>query len=161
MINEIPVMDMQHHFIPSEALEFVGKTDEYDFSIGLKRLCKAYEIMQNVDLHLSFMDACGIDMAILSTGSLTPNGHKFYQVCNSGYGKVIKEHPDRFRGIIHVYPREGEKNVSEIKRGVEELGLRGLALASSYKDITVDSPIMDHLYETAVQYDIPVFIPLL
>jgi predicted TIM-barrel fold metal-dependent hydrolase len=159
MIREIPVIDMQHHYIPAEALQFVGKTDEYDYSIGLKRYGKAYEVMQNVDLHLSFMDASGIDMAILSTGSFTPNGYKFCQTCNTGYGKVVKAHPDRFRGMIHVYPKDDEgMNVNEIKRGVEELGLWGLALASSYREITADSAAMDHLYETAVHYDMPVFI---
>ena len=71
MIKGIPVIDMQHHYIPSEALGFVGKTEEHDFTTGLNRFRKAYEIMANVDLHLEFMDACGIDIAILSTGSFT------------------------------------------------------------------------------------------
>jgi len=159
MINEIPVIDMQHHYIPSEALQFVGKTIEHDYSIGLRRFRKAYEVMQDVDLHLSFMDASGIDMAILSTGSFTPNGYRFCKSCNSGYGKVVKEHPARFCGMIQVYPLDDEKmNVDEIKRGVEELGLWGLALVSSYGETTADSPVMDHLYEMAVHYDMPVFI---
>jgi predicted TIM-barrel fold metal-dependent hydrolase len=158
MIKEIPVIDMQHHYMPSEALQFVGKTDEYDFTIGLKRYRKAYEVMQNIDLNLEFMDASGIDMAILSTGSFTPNGYKFCHACNTGYGKVVKEHPDRFRGMIQIYPRDEETNAREIKRGVEELGLWGLAVASSYRESTIDSPIMDHLYEMALQYGMPVYV---
>lgn len=158
MINGTTVIDMQHHYMPADALQFVGKTDEYDFTIGLKRYRKAYEIMTNVDRHLEFMDESGIDMAILSTGSFTPNGYKFCQACNNGYGKVVKEHPDRFRGMIHVYPKDEKLNEGEVKRGAEELGLWGLAVATSYKDGTADSPIMDHIYELAIRYDMPVYI---
>jgi predicted TIM-barrel fold metal-dependent hydrolase len=159
MTHGKPVTDMQHHYIPSEALQFAGKTDEHDFTTGLKRYRQAYEIMANADKHLEFMDASGIDTAILSTGSFTPNGYKFCQACNSGYGKAVKEHPDRFRGMIHIYPRDDEKaNVNEIERGVEELGLWGLAVASSYGEITADSHVMDHLYESAVRYDMPVYV---
>jgi len=159
MINGHFVIDMQHHFIPSESLPFAGKTPEYDFTTSLSRYRKAYEVMQNIDLDLAYMDASGIDMAILSIGSFTPNGHKFCKVCNDGYAAVIERHPDRFRGMIHVYPRDPEEtNVNEIKRCVEDLGLWGLALLSSYGEITADSPLMDHLYEMAIHYDMPVFI---
>ncbi len=159
MINGHLVIDMQHHFLPSRSLPFVGKTPEYDFTTSLSRFRKAYDVMQNIDLDLAYMDASGIDMAILSTGSFTPNGHKFCKVCNDGYAEVIKKHPDRFRGMIHVCPRDpAETNVNEIKRGVEELGLWGLALLSSYGEITADSKVMDHLYEMAAHYDMPVFV---
>jgi predicted TIM-barrel fold metal-dependent hydrolase len=159
MIDGYYVIDMQHHFIPSESLAFAGKTPEYDFTTSLHRFHKAYEVMQNIDLDMAYMDASGIDFAILSSGSFTPNGYSFCKACNDGYAKVIKNHPDRFRGMIHVYPRDPtQTNVNEIKRGVEELGLWGLALLSSYAEITADSPVMDHLYEMAVRYDMPVFI---
>lgn len=158
MIRGIPVVDMQHHYMSPDALRFVGKTEEYDFSIGLKRFRKAYEVMQKVDKHLAFMDASGIDTAILSSGSFTPNGYQFCRACNSGYGTVVKEHPDRFRGTIQVYPRDKEVNPDEVKRCVEELGLWGLAVATSYSGTTADSPVMDHLYELALQYGMPVYI---
>ena len=159
MIKEIPVIDMQHHYIPSEALRFAGKTDEYDFTTSLKRFRKAYEIMQNIDLDLAFMDASGIDIAILSIGSFTPNGYKFCKACNDGYAEAVRKHPDRFKGMIHVYPHDDAKqNVDEIKRCVEELGLWGVALLSSYADMTIDSPVLDHIYEMALHYNMPVFI---
>lgn len=159
MIHGKLVIDMQHHYIPSEALQFVGKTEEHDFTTGLRRFRKAYEMIANTNMHLEFMDASGIDTAILSTGSFTPNGRMFCRACNTGYGKVVKDHPDRFRGMIHIYPLDDEElNADEVKRGVEELGLWGLAVASSYKQGAIDSPMMDHVYELALQYDMPIYI---
>jgi aminocarboxymuconate-semialdehyde decarboxylase len=158
MIDGIFVIDMQHHFIPSEALKFVGKTPEYDYTIGLRRYRKSYEIMVDINEHLKFMDEAGIDMSILSTGAFTPNGYNFCKACNDGYSKVVKQYPNRFKGMIHVYPYDQDKNENEIKRGVEELGLWGIALASSYGEMTVDSSLMDPIYKMAMKYDMPVFV---
>ena len=153
------VIDMQHHFIPAKALELVGKTDEHDFTYGLSRFKREYEQMVDVSEHLDWMDKSGIDMAVLSTSSFTPNGHEFCKVCNDGYSEVVKTYPDRFRGMIHVYPfadREEIKN--EIKRGVEELGLWGIAAVTSFQNMTIDSPLMDPIYELVVEYNMPVFV---
>lgn len=158
MIDGNFVIDMQHHFIPEDALKLIGKTPDYDFTISLKRYRRSYEIMIDIEAHLKFMDESGIDMAILSTGAFTPNGYNFCRACNDGYSKVISEYPERFRGIIHIYPFEEEKNRDEIKRGVEELGLRGIALVSSYGNTTIDSSLMGPIYEMTQHYGMPVFI---
>jgi len=158
MIDGYFVIDMQHHFIPSEALKLVGKTSEYDFTIGLKRYRRSYEIMVDVEAHLEFMDSSGIDMSILSTGAFTPNGYDFCRACNNGYSKVVRRYPDRFKGMIHIYPFDRGKNEDEVRRCVEELGLWGIALVSSYGDTTIDSDIMNPIYEVAIKYGMPVFI---
>lgn len=158
MINKMQVIDMQQHYMPPEAIQLAGKTAEHDFTITLKRFRKAYDVIQKIDLNLQFMDETGIDKAVLSISSFAPNGYKFCKACNDGYAKIIKAYPDRFRGMIHVYPLDDEKaNIEEIKRGVD-LGLWGVALVSSYGQTTPDLPVMDHIYQTAVDYDMPVYI---
>lgn len=158
MRDEMFVVDMEHHYIPEEALKLVGKTVEYDHSIGRKRIPKAYEIITDIDTHLRWMDDSGIDMAILSTAPFSNNGQNFCRICNEGYSEVIRRYPDRFKGMIHVYPFDSEKTKDEIVRGVEELGLRGIAVVSSYQDMTIDSPRMDPIYEAAIKYDMPIFV---
>jgi predicted TIM-barrel fold metal-dependent hydrolase len=159
MVEGYFVVDMQHHYIPPAALALAGRTSEYDFATSLTRFKKAYNVMTDIEADVAFMDIAGIDTAILSTGSFTPNGYQFCRELNTGYAKVVRRYPERFRGLIHVYPLEDEaRNRDEIKRGVEELGLFGLALVSSYGETTADSPLMDHMYESAVAYDMPVYI---
>jgi predicted TIM-barrel fold metal-dependent hydrolase len=153
------VIDVQHHFIPEKALKLVGKTDEHDFTYGLSRFRKEYEQMVNPHDHLSWMDRAGIGMAVLSTSSFIPNGHAFCKACNDGYSEVVKAYPDRFRGMIHVYPFTDREEIKiEIKRSVEELGLWGIAAVTSFQNMTIDSPLMDPIWESAVKYDMPVFV---
>ena len=158
MSNETFVIDMEHHYIPSEALKLVGKTSEYDYAIGIKKHAKAYEIMTDIDTHLQWMDESWVTMAVLSTAAFSSNGHRFCEVCNDGYSEVVKQYPDRFKGMIHVYPFEKDKSEDEIKRGVEELGLWGIAVVSSYENVTIDSDVMNPVYEMAVKYDMPIFV---
>jgi predicted TIM-barrel fold metal-dependent hydrolase len=153
------VFDMQHHYIPLEALKFVRKTSEYDYRISLRRFRKAYEMMTDIDAHLKWMDESGIDMVILSTASFSANGDTFCKVCNRGYSETIRKHPDRFKGMIQIYPYSGKKRIrEEIKRSVEELGLWGIATVSSYQKMTIDVSLMDPIYEMAIKYDMPIFV---
>ena len=160
MVNGYYVLEMQHHYISAGALKILGKTREHDYTFGLNRYRKAYERMVDLSTHLEFMDKSGIDMAVLSAGGFTPNGYDFCKACNDGYAEAIKQYPDRFKGMIHIYPFDKDKNKDEVKRAVD-LGLWGIALASSYgfdEETTMDSGIMDRVFEMATNYDMPVYI---
>jgi predicted TIM-barrel fold metal-dependent hydrolase len=159
MKSEKLVIDMQNHYIPSKALKLARKTDEFDFTYSINRFVKAYALMTDIDQHLSWMENAGVDMAILSTAAFAANGYEFCRVCNDGYGEIAKAYPDRFRCMIHVYPKDPvDQNRDEIKRCVEELGLYGIGVVSSYRDMNIDSPLMDPIWEAAVQYNMPVFV---
>lgn len=159
MTNETFIVDMQHHYIPSEALKLVKKTEEYDYTIGQRRFAKSYQMIADVDAHLKWMDDSGITMAILSTGAFAANGYNFCRVCNDGYSETVKKYPNRFRGMIHVYPYDDKGKITdEIKRGVEELGLWGISAVSSYQEMTIDSVLMDPIYERSIEYNMPVYV---
>jgi predicted TIM-barrel fold metal-dependent hydrolase len=152
------IIDMQAHYIPPEALKLVRKTKEFDYTVSLRRLGKAYEMITNIETQLEWMDDSGIRMAILSTAAYSANGYRFCKVCNDGYAQVLKRYSDRFRAMIQVYPHDKNRNKDEIKRGVEELGLWGIAVVSSYQRMTIDSPLMDPIYEMAIKYNMPVYV---
>jgi len=153
------VIDMQHHYIPPEAIKRVGKTSEFDFAESINRFRNATRRITDIGMDVEYLAAAGIDMAVLSTGAFTPNGIEFCRACNDGYSKVVRQYPGRFVGMILVYPLDDpERNRDEIKRSVEELGLKGLALVSSYGETRIDSRVMDPVYEAALSYDMPVFI---
>jgi predicted TIM-barrel fold metal-dependent hydrolase len=157
-MGKFTVIDMQHHYIPARAIPFVRKTVEHDYTVGLKKFAKTYEIITNIDNHLKWMNESGIDIAILSTAAFCANGYDFCRICNDGYSEIVKKYPSRFKGVIHVYPKDRNKNKDEIKRGMEELGLWGLGIVASYKKIAIDSEIMDPIYEMAVQYGMPIYV---
>ena len=64
-------IDMQNHYIPSEALKLARKTEEYDYTYSISRFVKAYERMSNIDEHINWMDQAGLDMAVLSTAAFS------------------------------------------------------------------------------------------
>jgi len=140
-----------------KALKFIRKTREVDYTVGLNKFSKVYEIVTDIEVHLRWMDDSGIDMTILSTAAFCANGHDFCKACNEGYSEIVKQHPAKFKGMIHVYPYD-KRVKDEIKRGVEELGLWGIGIVSSYRRGTVDLNIMDPIYEMAIQYDMPIYI---
>ncbi len=156
---DTPVIDMQHHYLPPEALKLVGETPEFDFRKSINRFKNATSRITSIDLDAEYLEAAGIDRAVLSTGAFTPNGIAFCRACNDGYAQAIRKYPRRFVGMIHVYPLDDPKiNRDEIKRAVEELGLKGIALASSYGETRIDDKVMDPVYQAALEYDMPVFV---
>ena len=158
MVNGNFVIDMQHHFIPEAALKLFIQTPEHDFTTGLRRYLRAYSMMADPKAHLDYMDNAGIDMAVLSTGAFAPNGYEFCRTCNDANAALVKEYPDRFMGMIHIFPLDDwSKNRDEIKRAVD-LGLWGISLATSYWQTTIDSPVLHPVFETALEYSMPVFI---
>jgi len=159
MAKQTLVIDMQQHYVPPKAYGLVKKSTEYDHAVGMKRLPRAYELIVDIEGNLRWMDDSGIDMGILSTAALAASGYDFCRLCNDGYAEVIRKYPDRFRGLIHVYPFDADgRNQEEIKRGVEELGLWGIGVVTSTESMTLDSTLMNPIYEMAVQYGMPVYI---
>jgi len=159
MSKEFFVIDMQNHFIPSAALKLARKTEEYDYTYSINRFVQAYRRMTDSDGHIAWMDQAGVDMVILSTAAFVANGFEFCRVCNDGYAEVVKKHPDRFKGMIHVFPLDDQaKNRDEMKRGMEELGLWGVSVVTSFRNMSIDSSLMDHIWETAVQFDMPIYV---
>jgi aminocarboxymuconate-semialdehyde decarboxylase len=157
MTNYI-VVDTHHHFLPSEAVKYAKKTDEIDYIFGLKRFSTAYDWMQDVERTLTYMEECGIHMALLNQCSWSPNGLDTCKAINNGYVKIQKENPGKFITCAHLPVHEGAPAMDELKRSMEFLGLNGVALLSSYVEITIDSEVMVPFYEKIAEYDVPIVI---
>ena len=152
------VIDTHHHFLPSEAVKHAKKTDEIDYLFGLKRFSIAYNWMQDVERTLTYMEKCGIHMALLNQCTWSPNGLETCQAINNGYAKIQKENPGKFITCAHLPVHEGSAAMDELKRSIEVLGLHGVALLSSYAQITIDSEMMMPFYEKIAEYHVPIVI---
>jgi predicted TIM-barrel fold metal-dependent hydrolase len=152
------VVDTHHHFLPSEAVKFAGKTEEIDYLFGLKRFSIAYAWMQDVEKTLRYMGDCGIRRVLVNQCSWSPNGLETCKAINNGYAKIQREYPGKFITCAHVPIHEGPSAVDELKRSIEELGLHGVAFLSSYTHIPIDSDVMMPFFEKIAQYDIPIVI---
>jgi uncharacterized protein len=77
-------------------------------------------------------------------------------VANDFIADCVARHPDVFLGFAGVDPRKGEVAVTELRRAVEDLGLRGLKLHPSAQGYAPNDPACYPLYEAAVELGVPI-----
>jgi len=104
------------------------------------------------------MEECGMHMALLNQCTWSPNGLDTCKAINNGYVKIQRENPGKFITCAHLPVHEGTAAMEELKRSMEVLGLNGVALLSSYAQITINSGVMVPFYEKISKYDVPIVI---
>jgi predicted TIM-barrel fold metal-dependent hydrolase len=157
-MTDAMVVDTHHHFLPPEAAKCAKKTEEIDYIFGLKRFSIPYGWMQEVERTLTYMDECGIHMALLNQCTWSPNGLETCQAINNGYAKIQRENPGKFITCAHLPIHEGSSAMDELKRSIDVLGLNGVALLSSYAHIAIDSEVMMPFYEKIAAYGVPIVV---
>jgi aminocarboxymuconate-semialdehyde decarboxylase len=154
------IIDWQHHYCPPGILTKRGKkrleknapiyNDQGQVASHFKP--ELYEI----DTHVKFMDAAGIDKAVLSmAGSLTFEECK---IINDAFARIIKEYPDRFIGLASFVPGKGDGALSELDRAIRGLGLKGVSIDYQIEGQTLDSKALWPLYERVSELNVPLFI---
>ncbi len=103
------------------------------------------------------MDEAGITVSIL-TDQVQVMGAEVARALNDGIAAVEKKHPSRFRGCIHLPVHEPEAAKRELERGMNELGLRAVALLACHLDVQLDNPVMNPLFETIQKNNLPIVI---
>lgn len=76
-------------------------------------------------------------------------------VPNDFVADCVRRHPDAFIGFASVDPWKGKAAVNELRRAVEDLGLKGLKLHPGCQRFAPNDLRHYPLYETAVELGIP------
>ena len=149
------IIDWQHHFATESLFKkFGGKHGQAmikDGKVGLHVL----EEMYKIDMHVDFMDAAGIDMALLS-GTL-----ETVQECKENddlFHEMMKEYPDRFVGFAPCIPTRGQEALDELVRAIHELGLKGVVISPQNDSHGLDSKEMWPFYRKVSHLSIPIFV---
>jgi predicted TIM-barrel fold metal-dependent hydrolase len=103
------------------------------------------------------MDEAGVAVSIL-TDQVQVMGSDVARMLNDGIAEVERKHPTRFRGAIHLPVHEPDAAKRELARGIDELGLRAVALLACHLHVQLDDPIMDPLYDVIQRHDLPIVI---
>ncbi|MFN7929504.1 MAG: amidohydrolase family protein [Blastocatellia bacterium] len=104
---------------------------------------------------LAAMDLHGVDKSVVIPFPVVAD----YRATHDEIGRVVKAHPERLVGVACIYPYIGaEKYRDEVKRCVEELGFRALKLQPQFQPLDPLLPVGDFLYETALEFDLPLII---
>ena len=105
------------------------------------------------DQLLVSMDRFGIDRSLVIPFPVVDD----HRAAHDEIAAAVRAHPDRLAGCACIYPFVPEEEFrSEVRRCAEELGFRALKLQPQYQPLNPISPRSDFLFETALQYGLPV-----
>ena len=150
------IIDWQHHFAPKDIYEkHQGKSKTPVYQNG-KVVAHAQPFMHQVEKHLEFMDTVGIDVAVVSTTTVTD-----LEDCKSisnAYAKLMNEYPTRFVGLALCVPTQGDSALRELDRAINELGLRGVVIRPQIEGTPLDSERLYPFYEMVAEFRVPIFV---
>ncbi|OGQ84245.1 MAG: hypothetical protein A3F90_13690 [Deltaproteobacteria bacterium RIFCSPLOWO2_12_FULL_60_19] len=151
------IVDVHHHYMPAPLFDRLAAqaggrrivTNELSLTLNPSR--------KDLEAHLRVMDEAGVNMAIL-TDQVQVMGVEVARMLNDGIAAVEKKNPKRFLGAIHLPIHEPKAAERELGRGIDELGLRAVALLACHLDVQLDNPIMNPLYERIQRHNLPIII---
>ena len=122
---------------------------------------------QLVDLdqgRIANMDACGIDLAVLSITS--PGVQVFDAVtasalsihANDVLADAVRRHPTRFAGLATVAPNHPQGAVAELQRAAGSLGMKGFLINSHTQGEYLDDRKYWPLFEAAQALELPLYL---
>ena len=101
-----------------------------------------------------------MDRLQISKAVLCPNKPLGYALepANRFVAETIRQYPDRFYGYVRVDPWQGKYALIELKKGIEELGLKGLLLHPYEELFQISDRKIDPLMEYAESNEFPVMV---
>ncbi len=114
---------------------------------------------------LAEMDEEGIDVQVLSPIPVTftywakPNAClELSQFQNDHIATVTAEYPDRFVGLGTVPLQDTDLAIEEMRRAVQDLGLKGIQIGSNVNGRNLDDPEIVRFLETAGTMNVPILV---
>jgi 2,3-dihydroxybenzoate decarboxylase len=113
---------------------------------------------------LADMDASGIDhqvLAMTAPGTQVldaAEGMRIARLANDRLAAITRSHPQRFSALASVSYEDVPVAVGEVRRAVEELGLKGLILNDHIRGAYIDDPRFAPLLATLEDLDVPIYL---
>ena len=120
----------------------------------------------DVDVRLQEMDEHHVSMQVLSTipvlfNYASPEVNSVLELgreLNDHIASVCREHPTRFLGLGTVPLQAPQLAIEELRRCVNELGLKGLQIGTHVNDWNLDHPALQPFWAEVEKLDACVFI---
>mmetsp|Transcript_43943 Transcript_43943/g.116128 ORF Transcript_43943/g.116128 Transcript_43943/m.116128 type:complete len:346 (-) Transcript_43943:536-1573(-) len=116
------------------------------------------------EVRIARMDACGIDLQVLSPNPLTYFHHiplrdavSFCQKHNDALAELVQRYPGRLLGLAAVPMQSPYDAARELERATTQLGLVGAGCGTEFP-FELDSPEMDTFYAACCDLNVPVFM---
>src|SRR5687768_5972477 len=173
------IIDFQAHVYPEAYIEELKRLDgavvleepdphsgmTYFYDKKLKcRINTATFQGRDIQRRLEHMDRLGIDVHVLSIPA--PAADRFdddgaarlARIANDAIAALCRKYPKRFVGLFTLPTSSVQDSLDELKRSVNELGLRGFGCFSNLNGQPLDREELFPLYEQIAKYKLPVYI---
>jgi aminocarboxymuconate-semialdehyde decarboxylase len=115
-----------------------------------------------VDKLLEELEVAGVDRAVVSDphiwyGDADMNDVSRCREYNDFAADLVATHPTRFAALGTTVPWRGREHLEEARRAIGDLGLHGLAIATSDRGQMLDA-IPEEFWELVTELRVPVFI---
>ena len=151
------IVDVHHHFMPPILFDRLAAQAGGKRIVTKEISLTLHPSRKNLEAHLKCMDEAGISVAIL-TDQVQVMGAEVARALNDGIAEIGRKHPARFRGCIHLPIHEPDAAKRELERGIDELGLRAVALLACHLEIQLDNPVMNPLFEIIQKHNLPIVL---
>lgn len=106
-----------------------------------------------IDQRIDMMDDAGVERQILSPGSMAPYARdsrlavEAAHSLNDSYCELTDSHPDRFSSFVSLPLPHVDASLEEMRRGLDELGMAGVAISCSVFDRSTVEREFEPLYD--------------
>lgn len=119
----------------------------------------------DLERRLDQLDEHSIDLQFVSTPSpplesMFEGGRamRLAELANDGMAKLVRERPDRFRGVATIPLLDPVWAVEELRRSVRELGLVGPLVYTHVRGRALDAPELEPFWDEAQALGAPVWL---
>lgn len=157
-----PIADLHCHYFPAAAAGSANTSitveavdGGYRFSAGAQTMLLDPGLL-DLKLQIEDMDRQGVGVRALSIPPFTlhyelppDEGIRWTRAINDGIAEAISEHGDRFVGLAALPLQDVWAALEELERAINQLGLRGVEIASNLYGIELDDSSLDPFWERA------------
>ena len=153
------LVDFHHHFTPRELI----KQDPGDklilhYDENGAPSYTVHRMLYELDTHVAMMDACGIDVAMLSSAAGMSATIELSRLVNDKARQAEKDYPGRFLGFAHANPLGGPEALKELARCADELGFPGVTITSEQDGLYLDAPEFEPFWAECEKRGLFVFV---
>lgn len=174
--GSLRAVDVHAHYIPPDVIGMMASgraavSTHADagvtgcIALNGMRVGATIDQLSSVDSMLSAMDDAGIGMRVLSPPPFTyrywsdpEEALALHRRLNEATAEVVEAHPDRFAGLAIAPLQAPELAAAELRRGVRDLGLRGLTVGTNVdgQNLSADGP--SAVLRAAEELDVSVLV---
>jgi predicted TIM-barrel fold metal-dependent hydrolase len=145
-------IDVHAHYFP---LEYLDRLDLYGASrvtAFMRKMNLVFPGSSGIAEHLRNMDACGVDLQILSVSGMLPyfaieaDAVDAARLANDIYARLVREFPKRFAAFACTPLPHARAAIEETRRALDDLGMVGVTAGAFVLGKSIADPAFDEWF---------------